>query len=308
MRRLGSFALQATSSQFGNDEINKIVEELELKKDSSLYKTLINGELVPSFRALKIPDSLDNAYIAIDEDQAKQFYEEFLVYLQAKEYLSSVPLEKHHILPKHAGGGDEPSNLISISPEDHVAVHMCRYQAFGEKGDELAYLMRLTDSNERAQLRAKAAVLANRQRGNGFFNSDWQRIQGLKGGKVSGSMNTPEQQRARSRIGKMFGRTTGLGNQSSSLKEVLRHELHWVYNNGDKFITSPAKSAQEIITQLNELRPFSIKNSSAFYKVFHGERKKMYGWTLEKMEIVDMAISSEVGEGTGSPERSETSA
>ncbi|BDA51903.1 hypothetical protein COCOBI_pt-2060 (chloroplast) [Coccomyxa sp. Obi] len=93
MRRLGSFALQSTSSQLGNDDINEIVEELELKNESSLNQTLVNGELVPSFRTLKIPDSLDNAYIAINEDQAKQFYEEFLAYLQTKEYLSSVPLE-----------------------------------------------------------------------------------------------------------------------------------------------------------------------------------------------------------------------
>ncbi|BDA51904.1 hypothetical protein COCOBI_pt-2070 (chloroplast) [Coccomyxa sp. Obi] len=185
---------------------------------------------------------------------------------------------------------------------------MYRYQAFGDKGDELAYLMRLNDSNERAQLRAKAAILANRQRGNGFFNSDWQRVQGAKGGKVGGSMNTPEQQKARSTVGKTYGRTTGLGNQSSHLKEVLRYKLHWIYENGERFVTSPADSGKEIIDQLHELQPGSIKNSFTFYKVFHGERKGMYGWTLEKMEIVDMAISSEAGEGKGSPERSETSA
>ena len=312
MQRLGCSALQNSSSEFSNDDVDGIIEELKLDKDNPVdkpvYQVLVGKNLVPSFRELRVPESLDNPYIATNQKQAIEFYEEFLTFLQENQCPPDVEGEIHHVLPKHAGGTNNPENLIRISVEDHVALHFYRYQAFGERGDRMAYLMRLQDSNERAKQRAQLAVLVNKERKNGVFNPDWQRVQGLKGGKVGGKMNTLEQQRARSRVGTMFGRIVGLSNQSTSLKERLRHRLHWVYKDGTKLITNPATSVQEIIDQLNQWRPGSIRKPPPFYKVVHGSKKKMYGWTLEKTEIVDMAISSEAGEGQGSPERSETSA
>lgn len=33
--------------------------------------------------------------------------------------------ELHHILPRSMGGGDEPDNLIRMTPEDHYFAHLC---------------------------------------------------------------------------------------------------------------------------------------------------------------------------------------
>ena len=44
----------------------------------------------------------------------------------------------HHIVPKHAGGTDDPSNLIKVTVEEHAELHFARYLQYGELGDWLA--------------------------------------------------------------------------------------------------------------------------------------------------------------------------
>ena len=45
----------------------------------------------------------------------------------------------HHIVPKHAGGTDDPENLIRVTVEEHAELHFARYLQYGELGDWLAY-------------------------------------------------------------------------------------------------------------------------------------------------------------------------
>ena len=46
---------------------------------------------------------------------------------------------KHHIIPKHAGGTDEPSNLIELTIEEHAEAHRILFETYGKKEDELAW-------------------------------------------------------------------------------------------------------------------------------------------------------------------------
>lgn len=46
---------------------------------------------------------------------------------------------KHHIVPKHAGGTDEPSNLVEVSVEEHAELHLYEYLCHGLREDFLAY-------------------------------------------------------------------------------------------------------------------------------------------------------------------------
>jgi hypothetical protein len=48
---------------------------------------------------------------------------------------------KHHIIPKHMGGSDNPSNLIELSVEEHSQAHLKLYKEFGKKEDLCAYYM-----------------------------------------------------------------------------------------------------------------------------------------------------------------------
>ena len=45
----------------------------------------------------------------------------------------------HHIIPKHMGGTDDPSNLIELSVEEHAAAHWKLYEEHGNELDKIAY-------------------------------------------------------------------------------------------------------------------------------------------------------------------------
>jgi hypothetical protein len=46
---------------------------------------------------------------------------------------------KHHIIPKHAGGSDDPSNLIELTPAEHAEAHRLLYEQYGRWQDEVAW-------------------------------------------------------------------------------------------------------------------------------------------------------------------------
>ena len=45
----------------------------------------------------------------------------------------------HHIIPRHAGGTDDPDNLVELMPIDHAIAHKVRYGLYGDKEDLWAY-------------------------------------------------------------------------------------------------------------------------------------------------------------------------
>jgi len=46
---------------------------------------------------------------------------------------------KHHIIPKHAGGTDEPENLVELTIEEHAKAHYDLYLKYGQLQDRRAY-------------------------------------------------------------------------------------------------------------------------------------------------------------------------
>ena len=46
---------------------------------------------------------------------------------------------KHHIIPKHMGGSDDPSNLIELTVEEHAEAHRKLFEEHGHWQDELAW-------------------------------------------------------------------------------------------------------------------------------------------------------------------------
>lgn len=48
-------------------------------------------------------------------------------------------MHKHHIIPKHMGGSDDPSNLILLTVEEHAEAHRLLFEKYGLKQDELAW-------------------------------------------------------------------------------------------------------------------------------------------------------------------------
>jgi len=45
----------------------------------------------------------------------------------------------HHVVPRHAGGTDDPANLVRLTIEDHAEAHRILFEQHGRWQDELAW-------------------------------------------------------------------------------------------------------------------------------------------------------------------------
>lgn len=226
-------------------------------------------------------------------------YEDFIFFLQTKEYELGTLLEKHHILPKHTLGKDHPDlnlreNLIKISISDHMTAHRYRFMAYGNKKDLTAFLFRVLDNDERSKQRAKLALAARKAKGllEIFKDPAEQAKKGRIGGKIAGSLNTPAQQQQRSNLGRLYGRSTGLNNQGPELKKITAFSIRWYHQSGVNAVTEPCEGGVDIINQLEKVIPGAIKKQASFYRVLNGSRRRSYGW-----ELKEKVIRSEVEDG-----------
>lgn len=65
----------------------------------------------------------------------KRIYNEFIADRRSKEaalIASGEYVERHHILPRSLGGGDEAENIIALTAGDHYFAHLCLAKIYGE--------------------------------------------------------------------------------------------------------------------------------------------------------------------------------
>lgn len=212
----------------------------------------------------------------------KNIYEQYIEHLKTKQYLSATRLEKHHVVPVHAGGNDASENLLKLSIEDHILAHQYRYMVYGEKGEKLAFVWRKNDTAEAAILRSQLAQQDRLAKGLllRFKDSEAQSLLGQIGGKKGGLANTAAQYQARSAVGKVHGKKVGVSNQSNKLKKLLKQEILWEHTSGIKITTVVCNSFKHVCDQLNQAVPNTITNNCCFFKVLYKERPQMYGWRI----------------------------
>jgi len=59
----------------------------------------------------------------------------------------------HHIIPKHAGGADDPSNIVKLTIPEHAEAHRLLWEQYGRLGDKMAWLMLSGKTEEGEQVR-----------------------------------------------------------------------------------------------------------------------------------------------------------
>jgi len=250
-------------------------------------------------------------------------YSSFMESCKKKKYPTDTILEKHHIIPKHEGGGNEESNLIRLSIKDHIAAHWLRWQVFGSLDDRRAYLFRVSTPEERVKLQLeiiKANVAEYKKNNMFFYNSDFQRKQGLKGGSKGGFANTQAQWDARSRVGLKFGPIVGKSNQSPEMLVFLSKVSLWQFKgylkkDGTYFSQAkkgpsdstkvmfyaavlPKELFKNVAEVLSSFAPGSINlnNVACMYKLVYDRNKRIYGWkcinTLTRSEVEAGALNN----------------
>nr|YP_009491939.1 putative site-specific DNA endonuclease [Pediastrum angulosum]AWI68129.1 putative site-specific DNA endonuclease [Pediastrum angulosum] len=222
----------------------------------------------------------------------KGTYDKYIEHLRFKNFVGTT--EKHHIVPKHAGGSDDPSNLIALGKSEHILAHLLRFLETGDTNDLVAYIFRRYSKYVDLTFQGKKARELDKILGLGFFNSEFQSLQGKKGGKKGGSANTLKQFQERSKVGSKFGRSVGLANQSSNLKDRLSYYHVWIHRNYPQIqiITEPKRAALDVLRELvlkcQELglpkevipKPSEAGKGGFFYSFMKGKKPSYYGWSV----------------------------
>jgi hypothetical protein len=104
---------------------------------------------------------------------------------QTRKDQPNIVFERHHILPRFAGGTNDPKNIVLLTPRQHILAHLLRYLEFGEKQDFHAYVLRKATKDVDLSSHGKRMVEYNKQNQTTFWDPQFQSEQGKKGGSAS---------------------------------------------------------------------------------------------------------------------------
>jgi hypothetical protein len=171
---------------------------------------------------------------------------------------------KHHIIPKHIGGTDDPSNLIELSVEEHAEAHHVLYKESGRWQDYLAWkgLLGLITEEERMEI----IYAARRGEGNFFYGKTHteetkKKISNSRKGKAKGLKQSPEWIEKRKMVGDknpMYGKPSpnkGKKQPCSEEKRLKHPLLKTIIYNGVEY---------------NGINEAARKNNTSYYKIKKG--------------------------------------
>lgn len=131
-------------------------------------------------------------------DKSSSIYLQFIE--EAKERANKLLLldnntyvEKHHIIPKHAGGSNDKKNLVNITYEDHVLAHYIRWIEYKDPNDKLAFSVMSCQQIDIRKERARLGGIIGgplgqkklRDERQGWFSPDGQSQRGKKGAETN---------------------------------------------------------------------------------------------------------------------------
>lgn len=101
---------------------------------------------------------------------------------------NSSPIKHlHHIIPRHAGGTDDPSNLICLSVEGHAEAHEDLYNQYGRLDDLIAWQCLSGKTTFSEKLRKELSINGFREKvlNNPIRRSEWiQKLSIANTGKI----------------------------------------------------------------------------------------------------------------------------
>lgn len=88
----------------------------------------------------------------------EKLYFAFIEKYKNQEFEVGVYTEKHHIIPRHAGGDDSKENLIRLTYRQHIFAHRLLWKAFKRASDYMAWLMMAGQEVDQVIARGRANV------------------------------------------------------------------------------------------------------------------------------------------------------
>lgn len=77
--------------------------------------------------------------------------------------MPKVIYHTHHIIPRHAGGTNDPSNLIKLTIQEHAEAHRLLWEQYGRLEDKLAWLGLSNITDEAWKVSQELATKAKQQ-------------------------------------------------------------------------------------------------------------------------------------------------
>ena len=171
-------------------------------------------------------------------------------------------LHKHHIIPRHAGGTDDESNLVYLTVEEHAETHRLLYEQYNRQEDYLAWkgLTGLIGKDE--MIKAKCSLNSSRP---GELNTFY------------GKKHTEESKRkmSESRKGKNLGRCN-----NKWLPEAREKISQSRKKNSAKYTFKHPEHGEFYGTTGDLAQAYNFSRTSEAYKLVKGEYKSYKGWKL----------------------------
>lgn len=148
--------------------------------------------------------------------------------------MSAIIYHRHHIIPRHIGGTDDPSNLIKLTVEEHAEAHRILWEQHHRQEDFLAWqgLMGIVSKKEHVHRLTKMAGNKTVELQRGIHDPEKIELKQL-GGRIASRTQGP---RLRAFWNDKEWMTDGTDEQLVHASEVDRYQ-----DNGWRFGRTPGK-------------------------------------------------------------------
>ena len=170
-------------------------------------------------------------------------------------------LHKHHIIPRHAGGTDDPDNLIYLTIEEHADAHRLLYEQYRRQEDYLAWkgLTGLIGKDE--MLHAKCSLNSSRP---GKLNTFY------------GMKHTEETKRIISEKRKGHSDNKGIPKSEEHKKKISERRIASAKKHTFEHIDGTV-----IVATTKELSAITGSHPAEAWKLAVGEYKTHKGWRVK---------------------------